>query len=519
MDPSKSSEFAAPAGKRARAIMVLGTTSHAGKSTVAAALCRSLARKGYRVAPFKAQNMSNQSWVTPEGREIGRAQAAQARACGIEPHADMNPILLKPSGNGRSQVMVLGLPAGLMDAREYYGRGAEMRDAARAAYDRLAARFDVIVLEGAGSPAEINLRSEDLVNMAMAEYAEAACVLVADIERGGVFASILGTLELMPKPRRARFAGTLINKFRGDATLLDPGIAEIAGRTGAPVLGVLPWLDDPGLEEEDSLGIPFRGTAGGTGREGIPLLEFAVIRLPHISNATDFDPLDRIPGAIVRYVTEPEAMGNPDLILIPGSKNPRLDLGFLRRTRFDWSLRANAARKVPILGICGGYQMLGEVIEDPEGIEGEPGSTEGLGILPVRTRMGRLKDTARVEAVNDCLPFLKAGTPLAGYEIHMGRTTAAERSRAALRILTRNGAASLGSDGYVDPVFPVWGCYLHGIFDSPAARSGLAEWLLARKGYSGRGHQAFAPPGSDPLDALADWLEAHCDPVSWADQA
>lgn len=500
-----------PAGRRARAIMVLGTSSHAGKSTVAAALCRALARKGYRVAPFKAQNMSNNSWVTPEGTEIGRAQASQARAAGIEPHSDMNPILLKPSGEGRMQVMAMGKPLGLMNGREYYARGAEMRAIAHAAYDRLAARYDVVVLEGAGSPAEINLRSEDFTNMSMAEFAGARCLLVADIERGGVFASIAGTLELMPKPVQAEMAGVLINKFRGDASLLDPGIAEIAVRTGVPILGVLPWLDDPGLEEEDSLGIA--STSGGRS----PLYDFAVIRVPHISNTTDFEPLVRMERTAVRYVSNPEDLGNPDMILVPGTKNPRLDMEFLSRTGLDWALKTAHLRRIPILGICGGYQMLGRTIEDPEGEEGGPGSMEGLGLLPVRTRMRSRKDIARVKAANSNLPFLDPGAPISGYEIHMGRTTLEEGARSLLRTLSRNGSDSPGSDGCADPVMPTWGCYLHGIFDSAEVRAGLVHWLRARKGLVPQAPSQRAREAAiDPLDQLADWLEAHCDAVSLA---
>lgn len=507
-------DSAASAEKRALAIMVLGTSSHAGKSTVAAALCRSLARQGYRVAPFKAQNMSNNSWVTPEGAEIGRAQAAQARAAGIQPHVDMNPILLKPSGQGQMQVMALGRPRGLMDAKAYYARGEEMRALAHAAYDRLAARFDVVVLEGAGSPAEINLRAEDFTNMAMAEYAEARCLLVADIERGGVFASILGTLELMPRPERARMAGVLINKFRGDASLLDPGIAEIAARTSVPVLGVLPWLTGSGLEEEDSLGLPAAGSPINPRQ-----LDFAVIRVPHISNFTDFEPLSRMPGTALRYVSVPEELGNPDLILLPGSKNTRSDLHSLRLSGMEHCLLANAARRVPIFGICGGYQMLGQEIEDPDGVEGEPGRTEGLGLLPVTTRMGREKETARVEAVNESLPFLDPGTPITGYAIHMGITAVSEQSRAAVRILIRNGEPIRSPDGCVDPILPIWGCYLHGIFESSAVRASLCAWLSARRGLgpvaqSGQALGAEAVSAVDPLEALANWLESGCDPVS-----
>lgn len=478
--------------------MVLGTSSHAGKSTVAAAICRSLFRRGLKVAPFKSQNMSNNSWVTREGAEIGRAQAEQSRAAGREPHADMNPILLKPSGNGRMQVMALGKPLGLMDSREYYARIGEMRALARAAYDRLAANHDVIVLEGAGSPAEINLRDRDIANLDMAEYAEADCLLVADIERGGVFASILGTIELMPPLSRARMAGVLLNKFRGDASLLDPGLREIASRTGIPILGVLPWLDRVGLEEEDSLALP------GAGGPASPLLDFAVLRLPHISNFTDFMPLERLEGAALRYVDSPSALGNPDVLFLPGSKHVRADLAFLRRSGLDRSIAAAAARNIPVFGLCGGYQMLGESITDPFGVEGEAGDSEGLGLLPVRTRLEKEKLTALARAENLSLPFLPAGAPIEGYEIHMGRTSVPPGASPAVRL--RDGLG-FRPDGCVAPTLPVWGCYLHGIFASEAVRGGLGDWIRDRKGLP----HSPAPrtPAPDPYRLLADWLETN----------
>ena len=500
--------------RRARSIMVLGTSSHAGKSTVAAAICRSLRRKGLSVAPFKAQNMSNNSWVTPEGGEIGRAQAVQARAADIEPHVDMNPILLKPSAGG-VQVVALGRVIANLDARGYYARIEEMRAVAQSAYDRLAARYDVIVLEGAGSPAEINLRAEDLVNMAMAEYAGSACILVADIDRGGVFASILGTLQLMPEPKRARMAGVVINKFRGDASLLDSCIREITDRTGVPILGVLPWTDAFRLDEEDSLGL----AGSPTGR----LLDIAVLRFPHISNFTDFAPLERIPDLSLRYVAKPEALGNPDLIILPGSKNVRADADWLRSGGFDRALRAAEARAIPILGICGGYQILGTRISDPFGVEGPPGDTEGLGLLPVRTRLEPEKELCRVEAENLGLPFLQSGVAVTGYEIHAGQTEPDGRIPAggkdageglpALRLIAKNGRISRTPSGCVSVDALVSGCYLHGLFDSQSVRRGLCDWLSARKGVPERAWEA-AVAGADPYEAAADWLESHFDPMS-----
>lgn len=483
--------------------MVLGTSSHAGKSTVAAALCRSLSRRGLKVAPFKSQNMSNNSWVTPGGAEIGRAQAEQARAAGREPHADMNPVLLKPSGNGRMQVMALGKAIGLMDSREYYARIGEMRSLARSAYDRLAAVHDVVVLEGAGSPAEINLRDRDIANLDMAEYAEAECLLVADIERGGVFASIFGTTALMPELSRARLAGVVLNKFRGDAALLDPGLREIASRTGVPILGVLPWLPSVGLQEEDSLAL---SAAGG---QASPLLDFAVLRFPHISNFTDFMPLERMEGTSVRYVDSPEALGNPDVLFLPGSKHVRSDLDFLRRGGLDRAVTAAAARNIPLFGLCGGYQMLGESVSDPFGVEGEAGESEGLGLLPVRTVLAKEKVTALARAENLALPFLPAGAPIGGYEIHMGRTSGPPGAAPAIRIRD-----SLGThpDGCVASTLPVWGCYLHGIFASDAVRCGLRDWILERKGLPVS--RAPRKPAPDPYEALADWLDSHAPSVA-----
>lgn len=486
---------------RARAIMVLGTSSHAGKSTVAAALCRSLSRRGLKVAPFKSQNMSNNSWVTPEGAEIGRAQAVQARAAGVAPHADMNPILLKPSGNGRMQVMALGKPMGLMDSREYYARIDEMRSIAHAAYDRLASAHEFVVLEGAGSPAEINLRDRDIANLDMAEHAGAACVLIADIERGGSFASIFGTLALLPPLARARLAGVVFNKFRGDASLLDPGIREIEARTGVPILGVLPWLSHVGLEEEDSLALP---GAGGVS----PLLDIAVLRFPHISNFTDFLPLERLEGASLRYVDSPLALGNPDLLILPGSKHTRADLAFLRGAGLDRSVLAAAARGIPVFGLCGGYQMLGESVSDPHGVEGDAGESRGLRLLPVRTELSEDKVIARARGENLALPFLPQGAPVEGYEIHMGRTTLAPGAAPAIRLRTGPG---FQSDGCIAPALPVWGCYLHGLFESASVLEGLRDWIRNRKGLP---VPAPAPPLSqDPCDPLADWLEAHAPSV------
>lgn len=500
----------------AKAIMVLGTTSHAGKTVVAAGLCRLLARRGVKVAPFKAQNMSLNSHVTPEGAEIGRAQAMQARAAGIDSHSDMNPVLLKPSGNGISQVILNGRPHGNRSAREYYSEKAFLGTEARLAYDRLASRFDVVVLEGAGSPAEINLRAEDFVNGAMAEHAGARCLLVADIERGGVFASILGTVQLLEPRHRSLLAGVVINKFRGDVTLLDPGIREIEALTGVPVLGIIPWLEDLALEEEDSLGLPTgdrpsgEGGSGGGGGGG-PWLDIAVIRLPHISNFTDFQPFQSSPGLRLRYVTDPASLGNPDLLILPGSKSVRTDLAWLASTGLDRVVTACAERHIPILGICGGYQMLGRQVRDPHGIESDPGDSPGLGLLPLITILEKEKDLSRVEGRNLALPFLSKGQKLAGYEIHMGQTTSAGPPRPIMELISRNGTACRLPSGTVADDRPVMGAYLHGLFEDADVRSGLRDWLLRRRGLDGGPAPDPLRPADAGFDLLADVLESHID--------
>ncbi len=492
--------------KATQAIMVLGTMSNSGKSTIAAALCRYVARKGGKVAPFKAQNMSLNSYVTPEGGEIGRAQAVQAKAAGVEPHTDMNPVLLKPTGAGLMQVIVDGKAVGNFKAREYYAQKGALRIQVQQAYDRLATRYETIILEGAGSPAEINLRREDFVNASMAEYAGARCILVADIDRGGVFASILGTVQLLPERHRKLLAGIIINKFRGDASLLDPGIEEIERLTGVPVLGVLPYLEDLQWEEEDSLGLESRSSA-------LPsLLDIAVIRLPYLSNYTDFHPFEHIPGLSLRYVSKPEQLGNPDLIILPGTKNVRHDMDFLRGSGLAKSLLAAADRHIPLFGICGGYQILGLGIKDPLGLEGEPGETRGLGLLPVETILEREKELSRVEARNISLPFLPEGAACAGYEIHMGRTTVTGPGQVLLQTLRKNDTDCGENSGFLSPNTQVFGCYLHGLFDRPETCQGLLHWLARRKGLEWKGKAAEENRSSVMVfDRLADALESHVD--------
>jgi adenosylcobyric acid synthase len=490
------------APKKTPAVMVVGTTSDAGKSLVAAALCRLLKRRGTDVAPFKAQNMSLNSFVTKEGGEMGRAQVVQARASGIEPHTDMNPVLLKPMGDAGSQVIVDGKAIGNFPAEEYYEMKERMRASAHAAYDRLADRHDFIVMEGAGSPAEINLLAEDFVNMSMAEYADASVVLVADIDRGGVFASIYGTLALMPTKHRQMIRGIIINKFRGNQDLLDPGILQIEELTGVPVLGVMPYLRDIQIEDEDSLALDNRQEKSDA------VLNIAVIRLPRISNFTDFLAFEHLAGVSVTYPATPEAANSPDLIIIPGTKHTRSDLQFLIESGWNDFIASATSAGTPVLGICGGYQMLGIEINDPDGVEGESGSTPGLGLLPVTTVLAPEKELARVEGVtNPSLPFAEAGTVFSGYEIHAGRTKPTGSSEAPLSITKRLSESVLEPDGAVTEDALVFGTYVHGIFDTYSLRDQLLNWLCERKGTQPLLWQT--DQDEDPIDSLADALETH----------
>jgi cobyric acid synthase CobQ len=498
----------APTARRSPtpALMVVGTTSHAGKSLMATALCRYFARQGRRVAPFKAQNMALNSFVTREGGEMGRAQVVQAHAAGLAPHTDMNPVLLKPQSEDGSQVIVNGKPIGTMNARSYYTLKPTVRAVALAAYDRLSSSHDLIILEGAGSPAEINLMEEDFVNMAMADHARAKVLLVADIDRGGVFASIFGTIHLLPPRYRRLLKGIIINKFRGDVSLLDSGIRKIEALTGVPVLGVMPFVREPGIEDEDSLGLDDRASSAGRS------LDIAVIRLPHISNYTDFLALEREPGVGLRYVERSADLGNPDFIILPGTKNTRGDLVFLRESGFFEAVTAAAARTIPIFGICGGYQMLGSRVADPHGIEGAPGEEAGLGLLPVTTTLEPEKELAQISGNTlGALPFAAGGTPFQGYEIHAGRTTVTSGTAPAVAITARRGTPVLETAGAVSDSRLVAGCYVHGFFDGPELRQQWLAWLCRRKGIAPAASAAPRPDTPSAFDRLADLLDQHLD--------
>ena len=449
---------------KAKCIMVQGTMSGAGKSLLCVALCRIFAQDGYRVAPFKSQNMALNSFVTRDGLEMGRAQVVQAQAAGIEPDVRMNPILLKPSSDVGSQVIVNGEVRGQMPAAAYFKMKKSLIPDILAAYNSLAEDVDIIVIEGAGSPAEINLKADDIVNMGLAKLVDAPVLLAGDIDRGGVFAQLYGTVELLEPDERARIKGLIINKFRGDVEILRPGLAMLEEKTHLPVLGVVPYLKVD-IEDEDSLSERL-----DTGKTVKPL-DIAIVRLPHISNFTDFMPLEQHPLLGVRYVQNARTFGTPDLILLPGTKNTIDDLLWLRQSGLEPALLKLAARGTPVFGVCGGYQMLGETLDDPTGSEsGRPQTLRGLGLLPTRTVFTEQKRRTQAEAAAVAGPF--AGAALTGYEIHTGRTE--------VRGLPFCTQADGQPEGCVQG--DVFGTYLHGLFDTGELTEKLVEFLCKRKG-------------------------------------
>jgi adenosylcobyric acid synthase len=471
----------------ARAVMVLGTSSHAGKSLLTAALCRIFAQQGYRVAPFKSQNMSLNSAATAEGLEIGRAQALQAEAAGIAASVHMNPILLKPAGKMTSQVIVHGKIWGRLSAAEYHQRRVEeLLPIVRESYTKLAAENDVIVLEGAGSPAEINLKQHDIVNMRMAELANASCLLVGDIDRGGVFASLLGTVELLDPEERARIRGFVINKFRGDVLLLAPGIRMMEDRLQKPCLGVVPYINDLLLEEEDSLGLPASGTLvdvrWSEATSSRPL-RIAVVAFPSLSNFTDFDSLRMEPSVALQFCRKPEHLLGADVVILPGSKQTVDDLRWMQAEELDVAVKQRA-RTGLVAGICGGMQMLGETILDPNGVETR-GSIRGLELLPISTTMQAEKITiasAGQLAVPMLFGQMVGEVTLQGYEIHVGETHNTGKAQ-PFAYLTRRATEKSESvtDGCVSQDTRIFGTYLHGLFDADNFRHIFID--AARKFY------------------------------------
>jgi adenosylcobyric acid synthase len=466
----------------ARALMMLGTASHVGKSLLTAGLGRIFSDEGFRVAPFKAQNMSLNSAATPDGREIGRAQALQAEACRVTPCAEMNPVLIKPSSDRTSQVVLLGRVWGETSASDYHRRRVEdLFPAVLESYRTLAARHDLMLLEGAGSPAEINLMQHDIVNMRMAHAADAACLLVGDIDRGGVFASLLGTLELLPPEDRARIRGFAVNKFRGDVELLRPGVRMIEDRLGIPCAGVIPMLRDVELDEEDSVGLEDRPTpesAWHGDEEASPdrPLRIAVVALPYLANFTDFDALAAEPSVALAFVEDPEQAALADIVILPGSKQTIDDLLWLRQRGLDAFL---ARYQGLLIGICGGFQMLGISIDDPAGVEnrGVARSISGLGKLRVATVMLGEKTVRRAVGRMG----IQEMPPFAGYEIHMGETVY-ETGADALASITREGETRSTADGARSRDGRVWGTYIHGIFDCDAFRHAFLDRARRERG-------------------------------------
>jgi adenosylcobyric acid synthase len=486
--------------------MVQGTASGAGKSLLTAALCRLFARAGYRVAPFKSQNMALNAAVTADGGEIGRAQAAQAEAAGIEPSVDMNPILLKPESDLTSQVVVRGQVLGRATFAEYRGWRPRLLPVVAESLARLRARHDVVVIEGAGNPAEINLAGDEIVNMTVARLADAPVLLVGDIDRGGVFAALVGTLALLPPPDRARVAGFVINRFRGDVAVLRPGVEELTRRTGVPVLGVVPYVAERLLPAEDSLDLDDPGPGAP---EGEARLEIAVVRLPRIANFDDFEPLATEPGVRVRFVRDAAVLADADAVVVPGSKSTMADLAWLRAQGFAGALRAAAARGAVVLGVCGGYQMLGRTLHDPGGVESSAPLASGLDLLPVATTFAADKRTVRVRArVGGGGPFAGAqGLEVEAYEIHCGRTDPLAPVEPAFTILEGDGPGV--REGAV--VANVVGTYLHGVLADDRLRGAFLTHLAARRGVPPHPAWGARRPAGQRYERLADIVGAALD--------
>ena len=492
----------------AKAIMIQGTMSNAGKSLLTAGLCRIFRQDGYRVIPFKSQNMALNSFITEEGLEMGRAQVMQAEAAGVKPSVLMNPILLKPTNDTGSQVIVNGEVRGNMSARDYFAMKKSLIPDIMEAYNKLAEDADIIVIEGAGSPAEINLKNDDIVNMGMAKLAKAPVLLVGDIDRGGVFAQLYGTVELLEQDEKDMVKGLIINKFRGDKTILDPGVKMLEEKCKIPVVGVAPYMHIE-VDDEDSL------TERFDRHEKAAQIDIAVVRTPRISNFTDFNPFEMIPGVSLRYVQTPAQLGYPDMIILPGTKNTMGDLKWLRESGLEASILKAAASGTVIFGVCGGYQMLGETLSDPEGVE-EGGSMRGMGLLPMDTVFAGEKTRTQASGSVGKLEGLfsgLSGTQIEGYEIHMGVSTPTDPEAKPLTSLESHTGeqTSFKTEGLVSG--NVLGTYVHGIFDREEMAAGIVQILGEKKGIdmSEASGVDFTEFKETQYDILADGLRKALD--------
>ncbi|MEE9399607.1 MAG: cobyric acid synthase [Dehalococcoidales bacterium] len=489
----------------AKTLMIQGTTSGAGKSVLATALCRILKQDGFRVAPFKSQNMALNSFVTGDGGEMGRAQVVQAEAAGLEPHVDMNPILLKPEANARCQVVVLGRPAMTLKAGEYGRQADKLLKVVTESLDRLRSAYDIVVIEGAGSPAEINIKENEIVNMRIAKLAEAPVLLVGDIDKGGVFASLVGTLTLLDETERNYIKGFVINKFRGDISLLQPGLDQLEKLTSRPVIGVIPYFHNIFIPQEDSVFLGEAAQAGNTDNT----INIAVIHLPHLSNSTDFEPLQQETGVAVRFVKTAAELQQPDVIILPGTKSTIADLNYLWQSGLAESIIQKARSGTPVAGICGGFQMLGKEIKDPYGVESKEGGIAGLGLLDTVTIFQSQKTTRQVKArvlSNDGLLEGLSGEEVIGYEIHMGQT-AGNDIRPLFLVTQKKGGKADYFDGVVAADGSAFGSYLHGLFDNANFRYAFLSKLRQRKGLS-EAPQPTVASQQQQYDELADLVRS-----------
>ena len=495
-----------------KVLMVQGTASHVGKSVLVSAFCRMFRQDGFRVAPFKAQNMSNNSYVTASGGEIGRAQAVQAEAAGVDARVEMNPVLLKPEADHTSQVVLMGRPILSAGSRDYYDLKPRLWESVSASLDILRDEYDIVVIEGAGSPAEINLKATEIVNMRVARYAQAPVLLCADIDRGGVFAAIVGTLELLEPEERDTVKGFIINKFRGDISLLTDGLTWLEERTGTPVVGVVNYFRDIHIPEEDSVALDLPPRHADSNN----VLDIAVVQVPHISNFDDFDPLARESGVTLRYVNSPEQLGAPDLVVLPGTKTTIADLAWMEDRGLADAVRNAHRAGSAVIGICGGYQMLGTLIQDPDQVESSRTEIAGLGLLPLSTIFSGHKETHRIRgtvAQNTGLLSGAKGAPIQGYEIHMGRTVGNGAGLGFCPAFSIEDRSDVGvdpgtaTDGALDSTGWVLGSYIHGLFQNSRLRQALLQALARRKGAS-LALESKELALDQEFDKLADWVRS-----------